>query len=198
MFEPLQYSHKNFIEEKIKKFPSILSDYFFPNLYLYRNYLGTKIHEGTYSLIETNISSNDNLKVYMPLDLITPESLLYYKGLVGPSLLYPISDEGLSLMEVSSKEYKEADSDYLFTLEKISFLKGGHLSAKRNLLYRFFDLYEDREVIELASHNILLAKEVLEGWSKEHGSDYSNCLEALEMFEELDLYGRLLIIKKNL
>ncbi len=61
MFEPLQYSHKNFIEEKIKKFPSILSDYFFPNLYLYRNSLGTKIHEGTYSLIETNISSNDTL-----------------------------------------------------------------------------------------------------------------------------------------
>ncbi len=69
----------------------------------------------------------------MPLDLITPESLLYYKGLVGPSLLYPISDEGLSLMEGSSKEYKEADSDYLFTLEKISFLKG--------VIYRLKEIY---------------------------------------------------------
>ena len=142
MFEPLDSCHQNFMEEKLKQLPSILSEYFFPNFYIYRKSFGDKIHQGPFSIIET-VTVNGQ-KVYTPLDPLTPESLHYYKNLVGSCVLYPIPDEWLVMLEGYSKESYEEDADYIFTLEKMAFLKGRHLSGKRNLLHQFFDLYEKR------------------------------------------------------
>lgn len=198
-FEPLEFSHQLFIEEKLKGADTLLSEFFFPNFYLYRKTFGDKIHQGPFSLIET--STGDKKKVFTPLDPINNQSLSYYKTLLPSLTLFPIPDSWLPLLGAfpHTKEALEEDSDYIYSLEKMRFFKGRHLASRRNLLHQFLDLYPHREALLLTEENVPFAIKILEEWSeqKEGKDDFTECLEALKLFSALHLYGRLVMIDQK-
>lgn len=199
-FEPLDLQHQQIIGEKLKRLPTVLSEYFFPNCYLFRKRYGDQIHLGSYAAILTSTSNSE--KVLMPLEPLTAESVAYYKKLAHLPL-YPIPDEWLfGIKEIAHEKRALAeDSDYLFSLEKMRHLPGRHLAKKRNLVYQFMRLYPDHSVQPLTLSRAEEAISVLEEWNRTRGdgevNDFEPCLEGLRSLNEVPLEGRLVYINSR-
>lgn len=196
-FEPLDLKHQQIIGEKLDRLPTVLSEYFFPNCYLFRGSYGDQIHIGSYAAILTSTSNGE--KVLTPLDPLTADSISYYKKLAHLPL-YPIPNEWLtSIKEIPHEKRALAeDSDYLYTLDKMRHLPGRHLAKKRNLIHQFMKLYPDHSVKPLTLSTAEDAISVLEEWNKERGdgevNDFEPCLEGLRSLTLMPLEGRLVYI----
>lgn len=112
--------------------------------------------------------------------------------------LFPITDEWLDKLPHTKACMSRANSDYLFTKEKLSTLKGRELSSRRNLIHQL-EKHHHLEVKMLTSKEILDALKVLEIWQQEakqspEQNDYFACKDALQYMEKLQLFGRILYV----
>lgn len=93
-------------------------------------------------------------------------------------------------------ELRRDESDYLYTVEKLSKLSGKKLHGKRNHIARFKDC-EDWEFIEITGENIHECKEMNERWCEKYNCDEKEGLKeelcaverAFDYFNELGFCG---------
>jgi hypothetical protein len=193
--EPLQLQHREELNGTLKAICGRLSEFSFANLFLFR-----KVHD--YQLVKNDgcvfISglTNDKQRFVLPVckqnipDLERINCLLDQYG-----MLFPVAD--CSIKYFDNREYKvyhnEDDSDYIYTVEKMSTYSGRHLSKKRNLLKQFFRNHEySREVI--TDDNVKKAHDILDKWQDEistniEETDFHAAHEALNYYQALDLNG---------
>ncbi len=192
--EKVRLEHKDVLYERLKKIDTTLSDYSFANLYLFRDVHNYEvIFDGE---IFIRGKTYDGFTYVMPtleprnLDLERLKNLMK-----DVDFFYPMPEEWLGIFNPDQFQhtYKDGDSDYIYTLEKMATYKGRRLHKKRNLLKQFVTLYE-HEAYPLIQGRIEDAITILEEWQRDMNAsrdetDYYPCLEALKIYEELVLCG---------
>jgi hypothetical protein len=195
--EWLDLTHQIFLKNKFQLIQSQLSEYSFANLYLFR-----KLHQ--YKLIFAQniyITGIDREgRSFLMLTDPPNESHLeeLYTLLQPDTYLFPIQEEWLPLFPLHAFKFSchSADTDYLFSVEKLAFYPGRHLSKKRNLVQQLLRQH-DIESLKLDSVHKKDALKILNDWQIEHGqveTDYFSCQEAIELLEKLELEGILLYV----
>ncbi len=192
--EKVRLEHKDVLYERLKKIDTALSDYSFANLYLFRDVHNYEVIFDEEIFIRGK--TYDGFTYVMPMVEAGRLDLERLKNLMKDvDFFYPIPEEWLGIFnpEEFQHTYKDGDSDYIYTLEKMASYKGRRLHKKRNLLKQFVTLYE-HEAYPLIQGRIEEAIAVLEEWQRDMNAprdetDYYPCLEALKMCEELVLCG---------
>lgn len=193
-WEPLSLKHQAILEDKFKKLHIDISEYTFANLYLFRDIHEYAVHLGPEIFIRGKM--RDGSSYIMPSS--SPENWMpgsIEEFVKQKACLFPIPQEWLKYFEkhMAQTSFSEADSDYLFLVEKIAHYPGRQLSKKRNLVKQFM---EHHKVIykPFTSQDCHAALHILDLWQKESGqaiedTDYRAFLEAIKNFEKLHLHG---------
>ena len=192
--EKLNFSHQSLLVPRLKNLGVPLSEYTFPNLYLFR-----RNHD--YEVVfdrEIFITgmSYDGSAYLMPTTDIRALDREYLKDMIRTvDFLFPIPEAWLPVFNSSefAASFVEGDADYVYTVEKMSTYKGRNLHKKRNLLKQFLELHE-HEARPLTNDRLAHARFILEDWlklteMKAEDTDFSPCLEALDQYEALVLCG---------
>jgi hypothetical protein len=192
--EKLSIEHKDLLIPRLKQLSTTLSEYTFPNLYLFR-----KNHE--YEVIfDKGIfikgRSYDGYLYLMPTADIGAMDLSYVKELMrGVDFLFPISEAWLTAFNSDEFDitFAEGDADYVYTVRKMSTYEGRKLHKKRNLLKQFVEAYQ-HDARPLTNERLDESRSILNDWlatsdMKADDTDYGPCLEALDRYEELVLCG---------
>jgi hypothetical protein len=193
----LDFSHRDLIKEKLGSVTSPFSEFSFMNLYLFR-----EIHK--YEVIESPEGvyigglTRDGKKYLMPLFNIDEKSIdSLCAKITDETMLFPVPADsvGLFIEKGFRAEYNPADSDYIFSIDKLATYPGRHLHKKRNLMKQFLELYS-WSAADISSDNRNECLAILEQWQKdtglpEHETDVSSCREALLHYDEFGLTGTL-------
>jgi hypothetical protein len=192
--EKLVLRHKDILDPRLRAITVPLSEYTFPNLYLFRG-----IHE--YEVItDKDIfvrgTTYDGHSFLMPTTDVRSLDPGYLKDMMsGVDFLFPIPEEWLSCFSDEEFEiaFADGDADYMYTVEKMSALTGRNLHKKRNLLKQFLEKYA-HEALPLTNDRLDQARFILTDWletteMRVDDTDFSPCLEALDRYEELILCG---------
>jgi hypothetical protein len=192
--EKLGLQHKGLLEPRLRGITVPLSEYTFPNLYLFRG-----IHD--YEVVtDRDIfvrgMTYDGHSYLMPTMDVRALDLGYVKEMMrGADFLFPVPEEWLSHFSADEFEitFAEGDADYMYTVEKMSTLTGRNLHKKRNLLKQFLEKY-GHEARPLTSDRLEQARFILTDWLETTGTqaddtDFSPCMEALDRYDELVLCG---------
>lgn len=193
--ETLGLHHKELLHERLKKLGLQVSEYSFPNLYLFRN-------EHRYEVVFIDSSvfikgvTYDGFSYLMPTEPMGNLDTDYLMTLMETvDFLFPIPEEWRESLARPEFEISctKGDMDYVYTVEKMSTFKGRHLHNKRNLLRKFTEGYRHEE-LPLTKDRIGDALFVLDQWQAEsehdiNQTDYASCREALTLYDELILCG---------
>ncbi len=193
LIEPLSLLHKDLLVPRLKAVTTTISEYTFANLYLFRE-------NHAYEVIITDHDvfirgrTYDGHRYLMPTADVRTLDLVRLKRLMqSVEFLFPIPEAWLDPFkpEEFEVEYQEGDQDYVYTVEKMSGLKGRNLHKKRNLLKQFLEYYQ-HDARPLTSDRLEDARFVLNDWvatteMKPADTDHASCLEALDRYEELVL-----------
>lgn len=199
---PLDLSHKELLSPKFQKLALDISEYSFANAYLFR-----KTHELEVLLSEEVFLKGityDGMRYFMPTFDVRTRPLTVLKAVLKKKdVLFPIPQEWLSYFPPSEFEIStvEADSDYVYTLEKLRTLPGRHLSGRRNLIAQFKDRYQAISA-PLTKETQKDALHVLEKWKnlRQEGiekTDYAACQEAIALYETLALQGEIYYVDQE-
>jgi len=192
--ETLGLRHKELLYEKLKAIDIPISEYSFPNAYLFREAHSYEV------LIDKEIflrgRTYDGCTYLMPTKPPEEIDVQYLKEVMRrATFLFPVSEVWLPFFSTDDFRfsYEEGDRDYIYTVEKMSTLKGRHLHKKRNLLKQFVTAYTPTEA-PLTSDLMDHALFVLDAWQSEAGpsadqTDFLACREALKLYDELVLCG---------
>lgn len=189
-------------EELSTKHHLLFAEYSFANNYLFREWhsytilniekplVKGKFLDGTYYLIPT----------FSPTDF-ADHAFSIMKAL--NACLFPIPSEWLSVFPESIFQFTSnpGEADYLYTKEKMASLSGRALSSRRNLIHQLENNYDVRSE-PLSSNNLSLAYQILESWQQTSSAhpeenDFQPCKEALDKFEELGFFGRLVFTNEE-
>ncbi|CAF23647.1 DUF2156 domain-containing protein [Candidatus Protochlamydia amoebophila] len=195
--EPLNLSHQTLLTQKFRQMSLVISEYSFANLYLFR-----KQHE--YEVIfgeDIYIKGIDRGKLpfmmltSIPHPKVSSEIIFFLNT---GYFLFPIPEEWNLLFDFPLDfSFEDADSDYLFKVEKLAFFSGRHLSKKRNLVKQLFDRYQIKTA-QLTQKNKSDALKILVNWqdqqTQQEQTDYFSCLEAIKLLECLNLEGVIIYI----
>jgi len=192
--EELSLRHKDLLHARLRGINTWISEYSFPNLYLFR-----KNHE--YRVIKNDellISgiTYDGLKFIMPTRDprgIDPQRVRDIIGEYGA--MYPVPEEWLSAFpgDAYLHGYNDDDTDYVHELDKLVTYSGKKLHDKKNLMNQFLKLYR-HSALPLTDDRLGDAMEILEAWQRDipgglEATDYYPCREAIENYNELVLCG---------
>lgn len=191
--EKLDFKHKDLLFDKLNSIDTPIAEYSFANLYLFR-----RIHD--YEVIldkEVFIKgrSVDGYNFLMPVVNIAEMDIQYLKEMAaGVDFVFPVDGEWLHYFDddiIYSNH--ESETDYIYTVDKISTYKGRKLHKKRNLLKQFLRDY-NYECKPLLNDNVSDAHFILDKWQEDidlspEETDYYSCKEALDMHETLVLCG---------
>ncbi len=192
--EKLSFRHKDLLVPRLKAVRISLSEYTFPNLYLFRANHDYEV------MIDKEIfirgKSYDGRTYLMPTSDVRRIDTAYLKDLMRDvDFLFPIPEEWLAVFNRDEFDvaFLDGDADYVYTVEKMSTYKGRHLHKKRNLLKQFLENYT-HDARPLTNDRLDEARSILNDWLKTSNmkaeeTDYGPCLEALERYEELVLCG---------
>ncbi len=192
--EKLGLNQKDLLSVRLKAIDVPLSEYSFANLYLFR-----KSHEYevmTNGEVFIKGRTYDGHSYLMPTAVPREKDLPALKDLMKDvDFLFPVPEEWLGIFDQNEFEimYNEGDRDYVYTVERMSTLKGRRLHKKRNLLSQFMARYK-HEALPLTNDLLEQARFILNEWQASSGmepgqTDYGPCLEALDRYEELVLCG---------
>jgi hypothetical protein len=194
--EKLGIEHKDLLVRLLKNITQPLSEYTFPNLYLFRQNHDYDVVLDKDVFIKGR--SYDGHTYLMPTTDLRELDISYLRELmrtVAVEYLFPIPEAWLPLFDSDEFEisFGEGDADYVYTVEKMSTLKGRNLHKKRNLLKQFLELYQ-HDAKPLTNDRLDDARFVLNDWlantkMKPADTDHASCLEALDRYEELVLCG---------
>jgi hypothetical protein len=192
--EKLSLKHKDLLHQRLRNITVPLSEYTFPNLYLFR-----KNHD--YEVIldkEVFIKgrSYDGHIFLMPTADVRTLDIAYLKELMRDvDFFSPIPEEWLPAFSPDEFEitFAEGDADYLYTVLKMSTFAGRRLHKKRNLLKQFVEAHT-HDARPLTNDRLNDARFILNDWlattkMNAEETDYAACLEALDRYEELILCG---------
>ena len=192
--EKLGLEHKDLLHQKLRNISVPLSEYTFPNLYLFR-----KNHEYEVMLDKEVFilgRSYDGHVFLMPTADVRTLDIGYLKELMRDvDFLFPIPEEWVPAFSADEFEitFAEGDADYLYTVQKMSTFAGRRLHKKRNLLKQFIEAHA-HDAKPLTNNRLSDARFILKEWlamtnMNEDETDHAACLEALGLYEELMLCG---------
>lgn len=192
--EKLGMAHKDLLAARFKALAVPLSEYSFPNLYLFRARHEYEVVPGPDAFVRG--VTYDGRRFLMPTaDARTMDRQVLHDAMAGADFLFPIPEEWLGYFtpDIYDISFHEGDADYVYTVEKMSTYAGRRLHKKRNLLKQFVERYR-HEALPLTGDRIEHARAVLEEWKGESAvspelTDYASCREALDRSEELKLCG---------
>jgi hypothetical protein len=192
--ERLDLTHKELLAPRLRAVSIPLSEYTFSNLYLFREVHDYHVVLGEHVFIKGR--TYDGRSYAMPTE---PPGRMGSACMVDMlkevEFLFPVPEAWLPHFPPSEYEvvFHAGDTDYLYTVEKMSTYAGRRLHKKRNLLKQFRESYR-HEALPLTADRLEDARIVLERWKDETGldpgeTDYGPCREALRLSEELVLCG---------
>lgn len=192
--EKLGIEHKELLVPRLKAVKTSLSEYTFPNLFLFRANHGYEVIQDEEVFISGR--TYDGHAYLMPTSDVRLLDTAYLKKLVREvEFLFPLPEEWLTAFNAEEFEvtFAEGDADYVYTVEKMSTYRGRNLHKKRNLLKQFLELHT-HDARPLTNDRLDEARFVLKDWlrtsqMKVEETDYGPCVEALERYEELVLCG---------
>jgi hypothetical protein len=192
--EQLDLKHKGLLSARLKRTGVSLSEYSFANLYLFRKNHSYEVITNGEIFIKGR--AYDGHIYLMPTAVPRERDLPVLKDLMKDvDFLFPIPEEWLVIFDQNEFEitYDEGDRDYVYTVDKMSTLRGRRLHKKRNLLSQFLAGYK-HEALPLTNDRLEQARFILSEWQASSGmapelTDYGPCLEALDRYEELVLCG---------
>lgn len=192
--ETLGLKHKDLLSARLKKVDVPLSEYSFANIYLFRENHNYEVMTNGEIFIKGR--TYDGHTYLMPTARLHERDLPGIKDLMNDvDFLFPIPEEWLGLFDQNEFDisYDEGDRDYVYTVEKMSTLKGRRLHKKRNLLSQFMARYK-HQALPLTNDLLEQARFILNEWQASSGmepaqTDFGPCLEALDRYEELVLCG---------
>ncbi|MFA5073067.1 MAG: DUF2156 domain-containing protein [Nitrospirota bacterium] len=190
--EQLEIRHQKDLASRFQSLNVSISEYTFPSLYLFRKkhvyevcidreiFIRGRTYDGHVYLMPTS-------------DVRTIDPAVLRNVLNEGEFLFPIPEEWLTAFHPDEYEvtFVDGDTDYVYTVEKMSTYAGRHLHGKRNLLKQFLDTYDHDARPLLTTEE---ARFILDDWQKTSESsvdetDYGPCLDALERYDELSLCG---------
>jgi hypothetical protein len=192
--EKLSIEHKDVLTPLFKKLSTPLSEYTFPNLYLFRKNHDYEVLFDKEIFIKGR--SFDGRAYLMPTTDIRRMDLSYLKEMMrGVEFLFPVPEEWLTAFNPEEFEtsFVEGDADYVYTVRKMSTYAGRNLHKKRNLLKQFVQAYQ-HDARPLTNDRIDEARFILKDWQStsemnQEETDFGPCLEALDRYDELVLCG---------
>jgi len=192
--EPLSLLHKDLLAPRLKAVTTTISEYTFANLYLFRENHAYEVITDQDVFIRGR--TYDGHPYLMPTADVRTLDRDRLKDLMrSVDFLFPVPEAWLSAFSPEEFEvkYQEGDQDYVYTVEKMSTLKGRNLHKKRNLLKQFLELYQ-HDAKPLTNDRLDDARFVLKDWlantkMNPADTDHASCLEALDRYEELILCG---------
>ncbi len=192
--EKLGIEHKDLLSPLLKKIIQPLSEYTFPNLYLFRENHNYEVVVDKEIFIKGR--SYDGHTYLMPTTDLREIDIAYLRELMRTvEYLFPIPEMWLSVFDPEEFEisFAEGDADYVYTVEKMSTYKGRNLHKKRNLLKQFLEKYR-HDAKPLTNDRIEEARFILNDWvatseMNPPETDFAPCREALDRYEELVLCG---------
>ncbi|MFH1799644.1 MAG: phosphatidylglycerol lysyltransferase domain-containing protein [Candidatus Omnitrophota bacterium] len=193
--EKLGLEHQTLLRDRLKNAGSFLSEFSFANLYLFRevhDYHVVTIPEGIF----ISGRAYDSRRFLMPAAEIRKEEAdAVLRLLKEGEFIFPVPEEWLPAFDEKKVSFKssEDDSDYIYTVEKLSTYQGQKLHGQKNLLNQFLSRYAP-EARPLTQDRMDDARKVLEAWQEDVGeekpaTDYFPCREAFERYDELILCG---------
>jgi len=193
--EKLGLEHQELLQARLKNAGAALSEYSFANLYLFReahDYHVLTIPEGIF----ISGRAYDGRGFLMPTERILQDQTAAMLGLLkNGEFLFPVPEEWLPAFDGKNVliESSEDDSDYVYTVEKLSTYQGQRLHGQKNLLNQFLSRYAP-EARPLTQDRMNDAREILETWRTDMGeektaTDYFPCREAFEFYDALILCG---------
>ncbi|MCL5022849.1 MAG: phosphatidylglycerol lysyltransferase domain-containing protein [Nitrospirae bacterium] len=194
VIERLALGHKDLLYDRLKALGVQISEFSFPNAYLFREAHAYEVlRDREIFLKGLSYDGHTYLMPTTPLKDIDGE---YLKSLAATvDFLFPVPEAWLPYFNEKDYEYhyREGDTDYIYTVDKMSTYPGRRLHKKRNLLKRFVGDYRHREM-PLTKELKGEAISILNDWQAETGldedrTDFSPCVEALRLYEELVLCG---------
>lgn len=192
--EKLGLQHQLLLSEKFAALEIVLSEYKFANLFLFR-----QIHQ--YEVVFANKiyvkgKTRDGITYYMPTQEVDENDFFELEKEVDESItFFPIPEKWLHHFAEPKflRSYKEADSDYLYSVEKMRTYPGRHLNGQRNFVRQFQKLYQSQSE-PLTSFNVDIALTAINKHYTKQGNVYKECLEALQLHQELGLNGMIYFV----
>ncbi|MBF0385667.1 MAG: DUF2156 domain-containing protein [Candidatus Omnitrophica bacterium] len=201
--EKLSLSHQTILQDKLKKSGSLLSEYSFANLYLFRGF-----HDYEVLTEDENIfiagKTYDGKKFIMPAEGANARNFRpLLKALGERDFIFPIAEEMLGNFdpELFEIKYSENDSDYVYLTERLATYKGQKLHSKKNLLNQFLSLYSPMAK-PLTKDLMDDARNILDEWQLDMNepktdTDYYPALEAFKLYDELVLCGGIYYVENE-
>lgn len=200
--EKLSLNHQELIQGQLQHMHTLISEYTFANLYLFRDLHHYEVLWEPAPFIKG--ISRDKRPYVMPLVPLTSSIYQLYLEYWGNThSLFPIDAEWLSEIkkEGMKASYNLNNSDYLFRIEKLKFYAGRHLDNKRHLVKQLLRIYKV-DIVALNQGNLKEALFILNEWQRNSSlekdkTDYKPCLEALELLDTLNLVGLICSVDKE-
>ncbi len=194
--EPVSLNDQQMLVEHFLALDIGLSEYSFPNVYLFREQHQYKVITG--QSIYVRGVHRDGCTYLMVTEPVHKLPVLeFFQQLCQTDYLYPVPNTWRPLFppNIFLITNSEADTDYIYTLEKLREYPGRKLSGKRNLVKQFMESYAWRAE-PLSIQNTADAKVVLTEWQRSFEesdpADVSACNEALTLWGQfLNLEGRI-------
>lgn len=193
---PLDLSHKSLITDMCSKLSLQLSEYNFSNLYLFRKtHLYSLLLNGAspYAILGTSYTKETFL---MPL--FVPEDwseLIVHAKAFGARFLFPIPEAWIPSTQknIYPLSFHDAESDYLYEVEKIATYRGRHLDGQRNAVRSFLSSHTVtfQSIEESDSKNLLHIVTAWETQKDFEKSDVEACVECFTLWKTLGLEGLL-------
>jgi len=191
--EKLGLEHRELLFDRLKRIDTKISEYSFENLFLFRNNHKYNVIFDDEIFVE-GITFDDK-KYIMPTTEVSKIDKNYLKSMAKDyDFIFPIDEKWLSNFDENYEfTFRDGDTDYIYTVEKISTLKGRKLHKKRNLLKQFITSYE-YESRPLLKDYLEDANDILDVWLSDieeipEKTDYFQCKEALNLMDELSICG---------
>ena len=193
--EKLSFQHQQLLQKRLKKSGTFLSEYSFPNLYLFRGFHDYYVLKDQDDIFISG-KTEDGQRFLMPTTAIKPMDLPKLTALSRAyDFIFPVPEEWLSAFPAEQVQvrYHDKESDYIYSVVKLSTYKGQKLHNKKNLLNQFLAHYA-HTAQPLTKERMKDALEILEAWAAEVGADkeetdYNPCREACLLYDELILCG---------
>lgn len=206
LIEKLSFKHKEQLYPKLKKINSMISDYSFANLFLFRKKHNYEIlYDGDFYIRGETYDGKIYIMPVIPfneIDLSKVEKLLKEADFIFPIDIQDLSDN--SDNSDNSDRYKIDfnlnDSDYIYTVLKMKDFKGRNLHGKRNLLHQFEKNF-NCEIKSISNENKKDAIFVVEKWQENaqsfyYETDFEANIEAIKYYEKLNLFGFIYYVSK--
>jgi len=200
-YEQISLKHQSILKDRLKSISVPISEYSFPNLYLFRKTHNYEVFECDNEFFVRGKTYDGKTYIMPTKDMRTCCLDTLLKLQQECDFFFPIHESWLDFFKEHNIEYdfRDGDTDYIYTTEKMQTYKGRKLHKKRNLLKQFNENYTAKAV-EMSSENLKDAKLILEQWQelsglKKEETDYFACCEAMDNYDNLCVCGGIYYIE---